>query len=130
MKVKSSNQNFIFMSGDIILAILTSTAISSIATAIITSKLKWGVEKKRLIHNNKKKLLEATYKEINKPNFSYQIFRISDIYQRIKPHLSSKLIKTIESKRITIYVHEGNHNAYSEIIAAELNELEKKWELI
>ena len=82
----------------IILAILVSAATGAIAS-LIAPWANWGVEKKKKKLEWRKSFINECKRMIGKNDFDLDIFRESSCYSNLKPYLSNKLKKEIESKR-------------------------------
>ena len=121
------------MTIEIILAILSSAVVSAIITSLIAPHINWGIEKKRMKQENRKKLIQEVRKILNQDDFDKFMMRKSEVYTRIRAHLSKKLDKEIRSSEAKIIVSPTEmttDDILKEAIHEEINKLEEKWELI
>lgn len=99
----------------------------------------WGVEKKRIIYEQRRELIAKARMVLNKP-LANTDFRHTELYSRLRPHLSSRAITAIEGTRtndggeiVRVSVGSGRGsgiNTYAHLVLDELAKLEKKWGLI
>lgn len=77
-------------------------AIAGIVTGAIGSLAapwaNWGVEKVRLRQSRRAALIEEARRALDSPP-SNKEFRHSELYSRLRPHLSAKAIEAIEGRR-------------------------------
>ncbi len=126
------------MTKEILIVILTSSVIASFVSSIITGILapfvNWGIEKRKIKLENRKKLIPQTRTALLQDDFSGPMFIKSQAYNRIRPYISKELDNRIRSTTINLVV--GNvggldyNNLLRGFVSKELNKIEKKWGLI
>jgi len=112
--------------------------LSGIFGTFFAPWVNWGIEKKKLIRQERKELLSQC-REVLSEDISFQEFRLHTIYSKIRPYLSSVAIKTIEGdseddvETTTIVMGNGRHsgiNPFRQKILDELTHQERVWGLI
>lgn len=100
--------------------------------SLIAPWMNWGIEKKRLLRQARKDLLERAYREINE-NLSREEFADSDLYARLSPYLSEDTRKRIHRSTTVVEVRNNGPskvNPYVKQVLVDLHRLEREWELI
>lgn len=119
------------------------SAIAGVVTGAIGSLLApwatWGVEKKRTRQERRSELIQQARKMLNAPPSNIE-FRRSELYSRLRPHLSQQAIDAVEgelddegNETIVIVIGEGRGgciNPYAHLVLDEISSLEAKWDLI
>lgn len=93
----------------------------------------WGVEKRKVKMESRKKLLEECRFFATKFPNQKEKFRATSSYSQIKPYLSKKLIQFIESESIIVVMGEGRGsgvNHFSSDLLDEIQKIERDWDLI
>jgi hypothetical protein len=106
-------------------------AIGGLITGVVASLVapwsQWGVEKRRLRREERRKILEAARKLIS---FSdARSFRDTPECARLRPYLSDKLRKDFEGEAIVVVVGRGRGSPAIWLLD-EITQLEKKWGLV
>ena len=110
-------------------------AASGLGAGIIGSLVapwaQWKIEEKRERANARRQFIELC-RNLIASDISSQEFRETSEYARLRPHLSEKIRKQIESDTIHIQIggRGGGANNFSPQLLDEVSELEKKWNLI
>ena len=125
------------MTKELIIAIITSSVVASIITGLLAPYVNWGIEKKKIKLENRKKLISQTRTVLIQEDFSGPMFIKSQAYNRIRPYISKELDNKIRSPElIEIELSEhgsvvtGGYDFLRQQIYQELNEIEEKWGLI
>lgn len=122
------------MSNEIISAFIGLTA--GIIGSLFAPWIHWGIEKNKLRHQERIRLINKVRDYVQKDNYSVSNFRERGIYSQIKPFLDTKIINKIESySPNSIVVTIGNHRGaglknYKNEILDNLNKLEIKWKIL
>jgi hypothetical protein len=113
--------------------------IAGAIASIIVPWVNWGIEKRRMKLNNRKKLIKDVRACLFKFNSNHEGFIVMPEYGRIKHYLSKSTrhrletipIKITGSGSITITsklrIYDDD---YPDFVLDELHELEKRWEIM
>lgn len=110
-------------------------AVSGLGAGIVGSLVapwaQWKIEEKRERANARRQFIESC-RTLIASDISSEQFRETPEYAKLRPHLSEKIRKQIESDTIHIQMggRGGGANNFSPQLFDEVTELEKKWNLI
>jgi hypothetical protein len=123
------------MSDQLLIAIISSSLLSSLLTALLSPPAKWWIEKRRIRLDNRKSLIASVREFLNRDDFSRRSFRTSEIFGRISPHLSKELNESIRNESfVFIMKKEGGmsemkaDDVLKERVNKDLHRLEKEWD--
>ena len=99
--------------------------------SLIAPWVDWGVEKKRILLTARRDFLKECREQVHKA-LSREAFRDSHIYARLRPLLSPKTLKMIETETITIQTggRGGGVNNYAPAILDDIARIEREWGLL
>jgi hypothetical protein len=110
-------------------------AVAGLITGTLASLVapwsQWGVEKRRARLEGRRRFIADARAELQrKPD--KETFRESVLYSRMRPHLSERTSKEIESDTITVQVggRGGGANNFIPQVLDDIRELEAKWKLL
>lgn len=98
----------------------------------------WGIEKKKLIREERKALIAECRKVLSEDISSYE-FRVHPAYSKIRPYLSGAAIKAVEGEigshgeEVVVVDRGGRHggvNPFRQRVLDELANQERVWALI
>lgn len=117
-----------------IMEVLIAAIVGLVTGAIgslVAPWVNWGVEKKRLIRQDRRALIDEVRRQIN-PEVGRGEFATSAIYARIRMLLSEGTRNHIEASGQRVVIGSGmtQVNPYVKELQADLHRLECEWELI
>jgi hypothetical protein len=109
------------------LAGLIAGAIGS----LIAPWIHWGIDKKKTQHLARREFIAAARRALEADSGKHE-FRESAIYSQLRPFLSEKTRKEIESDTVTLQIggRGSGANNFKPRVLDELHVLEKKWKLL
>jgi hypothetical protein len=99
--------------------------------SLIAPWVNWGIEKKKLRLTAQREFIAAARRTLETGSNKDE-FRESGIYSQLRPFLSERTRKEIESDTITVQIggRGSGANNYRSHVFDELHVLERKWKLI
>ena len=123
------------MDGSILTALIgaVSGLISGTIASLVAPWVRWGIEKKRARNESRRALLAEAREYVTSHLFGGATFAAKPIYRRLKPHLISELVETIENYEEVLDRQDEPGKfprLFREEVLDEISRLERKWELI
>jgi hypothetical protein len=109
--------------------------LAGVVGSLIAPWVNWGIEKRKLRLNARRDVIAAARQMINRGSDKFE-FRESTSYSRLRPFLSDRTKKEIESDKITVQLSgrgSGEHSGarhYARLTLDDLQNLEKQWGLL
>lgn len=116
---------------------MDSNIISALGGAVIgfiggafKPLISWEIEKRRTKRTERKDFIDSLRTEITRPEFNITDFIKTDLYAKLRPHLSGDLIKQLETRITVINIVVGHRRQGPDIdLLNEIATLEKQWRL-
>lgn len=105
--------------------------LAGVIGSLIAPWIHWGIEKRKLRLRARREFIAAARRSLE-AGLDKDEFRESAIYSQLRPFLSERTRKEIESDTITIQMGSRGAGAdnYRPHVLDELHTLEKKWKLL
>lgn len=105
--------------------------VSGAVGSLIAPWVNWGIEKRRAKLEARRRFIADARAELQH-NPDKKKFRESVLYSRLRPHLSERTSKEIESDTVTVQMggRGGGTNNFIPRVLDDIRELETKWKLL
>lgn len=113
--------------------------VAGIVGSLVAPWVNWGIEKKRLQHETRTRLLASVREFVSSDSYSYPEFMKSALYSQLLPHLSRSCREAMKAKKggetgylNTVHINIGGRDAgvntqHRSRLLDEIARLEKVW---
>ena len=106
--------------------------ISGTVGSLVAPWIHWGIERRRRVLDARRVLVDEWRTAVGKEPFDKGEFRNSGAYASLRPHLTVKLVRQIESD--SIVVRTGGRGAGADNLAPQLHDaivgIERRWRMV
>lgn len=109
--------------------------IAGAIASLVAPWINWGIEKRKMRLEARREFISVARRDVTKGSDKFK-FREGTIYSRLRPYLSERTRKEIESDKITIQMSgrgSGEYSGprhYARLVLDDIQALEKKWKLL
>jgi hypothetical protein len=118
---------------NVIISAIVGLIAGGIAS-LIAPWIHWGIEKRRMRLEGRKKLLETCKDYLQRYTFNCSNFIEKPFYSSLRPYLSKKLVSELESCNTNMQIRmagrNGGVNNFKAEVLDEIQQIEEKWKLI
>ena len=108
-----------------------ASALIGAGGTLIAIWLKWGMEKRKLRFELRRKFIEECRQYIQSENFDEKKFVSTALYPMLKPHLDEQIIAELETDYDHVFIRLGGpHASMAYHLLESVKNLEIKWGLI
>lgn len=107
---------------------LVSGAIGS----LVAPWVKWGIEKRKLVHNRRVELINNWRSFIEEFDFDNENFGNTTVYAAMRPYMDENVIKKFEAQRTFYVTPEGGRGKklFKQWASDQVSKIEKDWKLL